>query len=86
MENVLYLWNNYALHEIAQDSQLNTVETLDSPFESNQMESIPKRTSPAGIKARKKRNRPHHKDPEIDSEIRQHGIDAVNIIYDSSGL
>ena len=79
----------YALHEIAQDSQLkNTVETLDSPFESQtQLESIPKRTSPAGEKASAKRNRernrPHHKDPEIDALMRIYG-DRVNILMDSN--
>jgi len=33
---------------------------------------------------RKERNRQHHKDPEIDKEVQQHGTNAVNILYDSS--
>lgn len=65
----------------------DSVETVDSPFE-NQTEIIglEKRNSKTMGKQSRKRNRPHHKDPEIDREIQQHGIDAVNIIYDSSGL
>jgi hypothetical protein len=65
----------------------DSVETVDNPFENQTIAlGVAKRNSPAGKKARKKRNRPHHKDPEIDREIQQHRIDAVNIIYDSSGL
>jgi len=81
--------NIYGVHEIAQDSQLkNTVETLDNAFESNQteIESIPKRTSPAGKKAtakrKRERNRPHHKDPEIDALMRIYG-DRVKVVTDS---
>jgi len=79
----------YGVHEIENQKKLQVVELkshiTDNPFEAKQTltESIPKRTSPAGIKARKKRNRPHHKDEEIDREIQQHGIDNVNVIYDS---
>lgn len=63
----------------------DTVETVNNPFE-NQTEIIgmSKRTSKQGIKARKKRNRPTYPDKEIQREIHQHGIDAVNILYDSS--
>jgi hypothetical protein len=63
----------------------DTVETVNNPFE-NQTEIIgmSKRTSKQGIKARNKRNRPTHPDKEIQREIDQHGIDAVNILYDSS--
>lgn len=63
----------------------DTVETVNNPFE-NQTEIIgmSKRTSKQGINARKKRNRPYHKDKEIQRELDQHGIDAVNILYDSS--
>jgi hypothetical protein len=39
--------------------------------------------APVGIKARKKRNRPHHKDKEIDREIQQHGSENVHIIQDT---
>ena len=58
----------------------DTIETIDSPFESGKREiiGIPKRNSPAGKKAsakrRRNRNRPHHyKDPEIDSLLRIYG-------------
>jgi len=59
--------------------------TVESPFE-NQTEiiGVAKRSSKQGVKARKKRNKPTHPDKEIQAEIQQHGIDAVNIIYDSS--
>lgn len=80
-------YNVYAVHEIAQDSQLkNTVETLYNAFEPNQIESIPKRTSSAGKKAtarrKRERNRPHHKDPEIDALMRIYG-DRVTVLQDS---
>jgi hypothetical protein len=61
------------IHEIEQQknlqSELKGYKT-DNPFDAGKtiIESVPKRTSPAGIKSRKKRNRPHHKDPEIDRD------------------
>ena len=63
----------------------DAVETVNNPFE-NQTEiiGISKRTSKQGIKAKKKRNRPTHPDKEIQREIDQHGIDAVNILYDTN--
>ena len=60
------------------------IESVETPFE-NQTEimGLAKVTSRQGIKARKKRNRPHHKDKDIDWEIQQHGSENVNVIYDS---
>lgn len=83
--------NVYGLHEVAQESDIrNTVETLDSPFESNQSEILganPRRTSREGKrlmdKRRKERDRPHHKDPDIDKEMARHG-DRVTVVYDSN--
>jgi len=67
---------------------VDDIPTVETPFE-NTTEIIgahAKRTSAAGKKAAAIRKRPTHKDKEIQREIDQHGFDAVNIIYDSSGL
>lgn len=80
----------YPVYEIEKQKKLQVGDlkrhNVENPFDAGQTltESIPKRTSPAGIKSRKKRNRPHHKDPEIDREIQQHGSENVNVIYDSN--
>lgn len=81
--------NIYGTHEIAHESDIrDTVETLDCPFEVNEttIESVPKRTSKAGqrdlSKRRKERDRPHHKDADIDREMQRHG-DRVTVVYDS---
>ena len=62
--------NVIAKFEIEKGASIkDAVETVESPFE-NQTEilGVSKRTSKQGIKARKKRNKPHHKDPEIDRD------------------
>ena len=81
-------YNVIPKYEIEKEATIkDEVETVESPFENqSKFLGVSKRTSKQGIKARKKRNKPHHKDPEIQREIDQHGNDAVNIIYDSSGL
>jgi hypothetical protein len=65
------------------------IPTVDNPFE-NTTEIIganARRTTKAGqrvlAKRRKERDRQHHKDPEINEEMRRHG-DRVNVIYDSN--
>ena len=63
-------------------------EVTDNPMDDvkGHVESIPKRTSPAGQKAlakrRRERDRPHHKDKEIDEEMRKHG-DRVTVLEDT---
>ena len=85
--------NIYGIHEIQKQKNLVVTElkghVVDSPFEAKQtiIETIPKRTSKAGQRAlskrRKERDRQHHKDPEIDREIQQHGSDNVHVIEDT---
>ena len=65
------------------------IPTVETPFE-NTTEIIganPRRTTKAGQRAlskrRKERDRPHHKDKEIDMEMARHG-DRVNVVYDSN--
>lgn len=81
--------NVFGIHEIAQDSDIrNTVETSDGPFEANEtvIGSIPRRTIRAGQQAterrKKDRDRPRHKDADIDKEMAVHG-DRVTVVYDS---
>ena len=81
--------NIFGIHEIAHESDIrDTVETSDSPFEANEtvIESIPRRTSRAGQRAlskrRKERDRPHHKDADIDREMAVHG-DRVKVLEDT---
>jgi hypothetical protein len=62
---------------------VDEVETVNNPFE-NQTEIIglEKRGSKTMGKRTRKRNRPHHKDPEIDALMRIYG-DLVNVVTDS---
>jgi hypothetical protein len=61
---------------------------LDNPFDTKKslVTSIPNRTSEEGkkISVRKwrEKNRPHHKDKEIDKEMRRHG-ENVRVVFDS---
>jgi hypothetical protein len=66
---------------------MDDIETVDSPFESNQSEiigAVSKRTTKPGKRAitkhNKERYRQHSKDPEIDSLLRIYGSDYVNVI------
>jgi hypothetical protein len=65
------------------------IPTVDNPFENTTeiIGAVAKRHTTVGKRATAKRNRernrPHHKDPEIDREIQQHGEENVRIIYDS---
>ena len=63
-------------------------ETTENPYDSGfHLESVSKRTSPTGQKRMEKRkrerDRPHHKDKEIDEEMRKHG-DRVKVVYDTN--
>jgi hypothetical protein len=70
------LWTNRLYH------------SKDNPFDNKTIiESIPKRSSPAGKKASAKRRRNKIKptnDPDINLEIQQHGEDNVHIIQDTN--
>lgn len=65
------------------------IETVETPFETQTviMGAGPKRTSVKGKQATARRyrekNRPHHKDKEIDREIQQYGSDNVHVVFDS---
>lgn len=65
------------------------IETVDNPFENTSkiMGANARRTTKAGQRAtakrNKERNRPHHKDAEIDREMQRHG-DRVTVVYDSN--
>lgn len=95
MENFLQCYvcgKVFAVHEIEKQKNLKVSElkghVTDNPFEAGQtlLESVPTRTSPAGRKAtakrRRERDRPHHKDKEIDEEMRKHG-DRVTVLEDT---
>ena len=64
------------------------IPTVETPFENTTeiMGVLPKRTSKAGkrdiAKRNREKNRPHHKDPEIQRELDKGNI--VNILYDKS--
>jgi hypothetical protein len=64
-------------------------ETTDNPFDEQkgQVVGVARRSSPAGKRASEKRkrerNRPHHKDKEIDELLRIYG-DGVKIVFDSN--
>jgi hypothetical protein len=76
-----------AAYVIEHDAMIirDDIPTVETPFENTtEIMGLPKRTSKQGIKVRKRRNRPTHKDKEIQREIDQHGIDNVNVIYDSN--
>ena len=84
--------NKYGRFEIIAQKTLkmNTERHEEAnPFDAKKgiVLGIPKRTSKKGkrISARKQRerNRQHHKDPEIDREIQQHGSDNVYVLEDS---
>lgn len=64
------------------------IETIQNPFESNKfiIESIPKRTSPAGKKAaaKKRRKKLEHKDKDIQQEIDRVGEDRVKVLFESN--
>ena len=76
----------YGLYEVKSEQLVSGfTQTTDNPFESQKgiVESIPKRSSPAGKKALEKRKRErlraHDEDPEIDALLKAHG-DNVRII------
>lgn len=78
----------YPVYEIEKQKKLQVGElkghVVENPFDANEtLESVPKRTTAAGIKVRKKRNRPTHKDKEIDREIQQHGSENVHVLEDT---
>lgn len=64
------------------------IPTVENPFENTTeiMGAVAKRSSAAGKRAMAKRNReknrPHHKDPEIDALMRIYG-DRVTVLEDS---
>jgi hypothetical protein len=81
--------NIFPVHEIERQKKLQVNElkghVVQNPFDVNAtlIESIPKRTSKAGRKAAAKRNRPHHKDKDIDRELQQHGSENVHVLEDT---
>jgi hypothetical protein len=77
----------YGLHEVKTEQSVSGfTQTSDNPFESQKgiVESIPKRSSPAGKreldKRRRERLRAHHEDPEIDALLRIYGEENFRII------
>ena len=70
------------VYEIEKEASIkDVIETTDNPFDSGiSFLGIDSRTSIGGKNARKKRNRPTHKDPEIQREIDQHEESNVHII------
>jgi len=83
--------NVYGKHEIERLKTLKTdmkQHVSDNPFDTKKsiVVGIPKRNSEEGklISARKRRERQraHHKDHQIDEEMRRHG-DRVKVVYDS---
>lgn len=76
-----------AAHVIEHDASIirDDIETVESPFENQSvvMGAFPRRTRKTMAKQARKRNRPQHKDPEIQRELDQHGSDNVHIIQDS---
>lgn len=79
----------YGKHEIEKQKQLQVSDlkrhVTENAFEAGQtiIDSVPKRTRKTMAKQAKKRNRPTHKDPEIQRELDQHGSENVHIIEDS---
>jgi hypothetical protein len=65
-------------------------DLTDNPFDEQkgQVVSVPKRSSKEGKKTldkrRRERNRPHHKDTEIDELLRIYGEQNVHIIQDTN--
>jgi len=84
--------NIYDIHEVEKQKNLVLSELkghiVDSPFEAKQtiIESIPTRASKGGktalAKRSRERNRPHHKDPEIDTLMRIYR-DRVTVLEDT---
>ena len=83
-------WALYPKYETKVEQSIEGfITTTENPFDDGKdVLGVPKRTSPAGRKASEKRkrerNRPRHKDPEVDEALRRLGEDNVHIIYDSS--
>jgi hypothetical protein len=84
--------NIFPKHEIERQKKLKAdtkQHKMETEFEVGEtiIASVPNRTSPAGKKAiekrRRERQRTHHKDPEIDREIRRFGEENVHVVYDS---
>lgn len=84
--------NLFPVHEIERQKKLEVNELkghiVENPFEANQtlIESIPKRSSPAGKNAARGRKRKKtilHEDPEINELMRIYG-DRVNVVYDTN--
>lgn len=82
-------YNLVPIHEIPKEETVtDAVETIDNPFEGSKfrLESIPKRSSPAGKRAlAKKRGKKIklHDDPEISELMRIYG-DMVKVVYDTN--
>jgi len=70
------------LFEVEPEPEItNTLETQDNPFENKfTLETIPKRTG----KTLMKKKRKEHKDKDIELEIKTHGEERVNVVYDSN--
>ncbi len=84
--------NIFPKHEIERQKKLQVNElkghVVENPFEANQtlIESVPKRSSPAGKNAARGRKRKKtilHEDPEINELITIYG-DRVKVVYDTN--
>jgi hypothetical protein len=77
-------------HEGILESKIqDSLETIETPFESKfEVTGIAKRITKEGkltsARKRREKQRPHHKDKEIDEEMRRHGSENVHIIQDTN--
>ena len=85
-------YETVAAHTVEGDASIirDEIPTIETPYENTTeiMGANPRRMTKAGQRAlskrRKERDRQHHKDSDIDREIRRHGEENVHVLQDSN--